>query len=210
MYEIDLAMSQDLENLKLPDPVLLTEYHETARRVIWIDFEIIEDNLLYITKKILNWNYEDIGISKDKRIPIRLLIFSPGGDLQVSNALIDVMLMSETPIYTYSMGESSSAALLILLAGHKRYCLPSSTSVLHKGYGTFSGSASSVNASADWYKLQQKKMREYILGRTTLDTRTYNKRQDEDWYMDSELLIKYGFVDEIIENLSEIVGSEHA
>ena len=49
---------------------------------------------------IMKFNREDEGIEPGHRRPIRLYINSPGGDVCEGFALVDVMKLSQTPIYT--------------------------------------------------------------------------------------------------------------
>lgn len=55
---------------------------------------------------------------KDK---IRLLINSPGGELQAAFALIEVMGASKIPVETIALGQCVSAAMLILMSGTPGY-----------------------------------------------------------------------------------------
>lgn len=66
-----------------------------------------------------------------KREPIKLYINSYGGSVYDMWGLIDIILNSKTPIYTYCTGYAMSAAFKIFLAGHKRYCYKHSTFMYH-------------------------------------------------------------------------------
>jgi ATP-dependent Clp protease protease subunit len=202
---VELELKKELENLQLPSPDLLQYYADTRKRIVWIDYEI-DSSLLFVVKQILQWNREDVGIPKEKRKPICLLIFSPGGDLYAAFSCIDTILLSETPVITVNMGEASSAGLYILLSGEKRYCLPSATSVLHSGSAALQGTASQVDSSAQYYKAQLERMKNFVLSKTTIDPKLYKKKYDVDWYFNAEDCIKYGIVDEILTDLNSIIG----
>ena len=49
-------------------------------------------------------------------------------------------------------------------------------------------------------------MKNFVLGRTAIDARTYKKRQDDDWYLSAEDQLKYGVVDGIVGDISGIIG----
>lgn len=72
----------------------------------------------------------------DKEQPIMLFINSDGGMSTEAAALHDFILASETPIDTYALGEVKSAALLVLIAGRRRYTYPNTRFLLHKGIGS--------------------------------------------------------------------------
>ena len=115
--EVGLAsvgILSEIENLKLPDPSLKQFYEDLDERIIWIDDEITEGNTIPVTKAILRWNKEDKDIPIEERKPIKILIFSPGGDLYTTLALVDIMLLSKTPVYTYNMGIAMSGGLLLI------------------------------------------------------------------------------------------------
>ena len=47
-------------------------------------------------------------------------------------------------------------------------------------------------------------MKEYILSRTSIDEKTFNKNKSKDWYLTSEELVKFNVVDKLISNIDEI------
>jgi ATP-dependent protease ClpP protease subunit len=204
LNELLLEIPKQVENLQLPNPELLSYYRDLEQRTIWIDYEI-DQSVMEIVKKILAWNKEDVGKSKDDMVPIRLLIFSPGGDLQSALSLIDVVKMSRTPVWGFNMGDSSSASLLILLSCHRRSCLRGSTALLHAGSGYFGGTASQVDNSTGYYKAQLEKIKGFVLANSQIDVKTYNKKKDIDWYMDSDEQEKYGIATPI-DDITAIIG----
>lgn len=57
----------------------------------------------------------------EKKEKIRIMINSPGGELQAAFALIEVMEASRIPIETIALGQCVSAAMLILMSGTPGY-----------------------------------------------------------------------------------------
>ena len=147
---ITLNIPKSISNLQLPDPELATYYKDLDNRILWIDDEINEYSLEY-ARLILRWNDEDKKKKPEKRKPIKLLFFSPGGDLDVNNTLIDVISLSKTPIWGINMGRCASAAAFIFLSCHKRFMLPNGYFLFHQGSGTFSGSYLEVCAQMQDY-----------------------------------------------------------
>lgn len=135
---MQIAIPQDVDNLQLPSPELLTYYRNLEDRVIWID-DGIDESVLEVSKLIMRFNKEDTNIPIKDRKPIKLLIYSYGGDGNVCFSLLDIIALSKTPVYTYNMGIAMSAGFLILLAGHKRFCTKYSTALAHSGSGGTSG-----------------------------------------------------------------------
>ena len=66
---INIAIPQDVENMQLPNPELLTFYKNYEDRTLWIDSEINDYSIEY-AKYIMQWNKEDkdAGIKKNFQI----------------------------------------------------------------------------------------------------------------------------------------------
>jgi ATP-dependent Clp protease protease subunit len=199
-----LAIPQNLENLQLPNPELLTYYRDLEDRTIWIDYGV-DESILEVSKLIMYFNKLDKGIPAEERKPIKLLLYSYGGDGQACFSLLDVISLSKTPVYTVNMGVAMSAGLLILLGGHKRFCLKNSTALAHSGSGGASGTFEQTEAQMKDYKRFVETMRNYILERTNIDTRTLNKYKSKEWYLYAEEQAKYHVVDKIIDDIDEIL-----
>lgn len=199
-----VLIPENLENLQLPNPELLTYYRNLEDRVIWIDYGV-DETILEVSKLIMYFNKLDKDIPVEQRKPIKLLLYSYGGDGQACFSLLDIIALSKTPVYTYNMGVAMSAGLLILLAGHKRYCLKNSTALAHSGSGGACGTFEQTEAQMKDYQRFVKTMRDYIIERTDIDTKTFNKYKNKEWYLYSEDQIKYHIVDKIVEDITEIL-----
>lgn len=201
---MQIAIPQSIENLQLPDPELVTYYRNLEDRVIWIDYGV-DESILEISKLIMYFNKLDKDIPIEDRQPIKLLLYSYGGDGQACFSLLDIIALSKTPVWTINMGVAMSAGLLILLAGHKRFCLKNSTALAHSGSGGTSGTFEQTEAQMKDYQRFVKTMRDYIIERTNIDTKTLNKYKNKEWFLYSEDQLKYGIVDKIIDDIDEIL-----
>ena len=199
-----LMIPTNLENLQLPSPELLTYYRNLEDRVIWIDYGV-DESILEVSKLIMYFNKEDRDVPVEQRKPIKLLLYSYGGDGQACFSLLDVIALSKTPVYTINMGVSMSAGLLILLAGHKRLCLKNSIALAHSGSGGTCGTYEQTEAQMKDYQRFVKTMRDYIIERTDIDSKTLNKYKSKEWYLYAEDQVKYRVVDKIIDNIDEIL-----
>ena len=201
---MQIAIPQSIENLQLPDPELVTYYRNLEDRVIWIDYGV-DESILEISKLIMYFNKLDKDIPIEDRQPIKLLLYSYGGDGQACFSLLDIIALSKTPVWTINMGVAMSAGLLILLAGHKRFCLKNSTALAHSGSGGTSGTFEQTEAQMKDYQRFMKTMRDYIIERTDIDIKTLNKYKNKEWFLYSEDQLKYGIVDKIIDDIDEIL-----
>ena len=199
-----IVIPQNLENLQLPNPELLTYYRNLEDRVIWIDYGV-DETILEVSKLIMHFNKLDKDIPIENRKPIKLLLYSYGGDGQACFSLLDVITLSKTPIYTINMGVAMSAGLLILLAGHKRFCLKNSTALAHSGSGSTCGTFEQTKAQMEDYQRFVNTMREYIISRTNIDQKTLNKYKNKEWYLYAKEQVDYHIVDKIIDDIDEIL-----
>ena len=174
------------------------------KRIFYIQDEISEYTL-EIQKAILSINIDDQGIEYDQRKPIVLLIHTPGGYLQETMSLATMIIMSKTPIITVNIGMAYSGGALLLLAGHKRYAMKYSKAMIHTGSGGMSGTYEQTEAAQKIYRKQVDEMSQYILERSKIAKKTLTKNRATDWYMDHDEQIKYGLVDEILNNLEDIL-----
>jgi len=199
-----IEVPNDLENLQLPSPELLTYYRNLEDRVIWIDYGV-DETILEVSKLIMHFNKMDKDIPVEERKPIKLLLYSYGGDGQACFSLLDIIALSKTPVWTVNMGVAMSAGLLILLAGHKRFCLQNSTALAHSGSGGTCGTFEQTEAQMKDYQRFVKTMRDYIIDRTNIDIKTFNKYKNKEWYLYSEDQVKYQVCDKIIDDIDDIL-----
>lgn len=189
-------------NLQLADPSLVNFYKDLENRTYWIDSEIC-DCTLDLIQYILRWNREDKGKLYSERTPIRIYIDSPGGDLEIARSIIAIFNISKTPIYVYSFGVCASAASMIFLSGHKRYALPNTTFVFHKGSVTgVSGDFQQVQSFMKDYEQQIQELVNYYKEKTTYSPEVIEEKLNQgDWYVKVSEALENGVVDEIVTDI---------
>lgn len=201
---LQVQIPKCVENLSLPDPALVTFYKNLENRILWLDSEV-DDNWLEYAKYIMCWNAEDKGKPQEERIPIKLFFFSPGGDLDVNNMLIDVIRLSETKVIGVNSQLCMSAAAFIYLACHERLALPRAQFLLHSGSAEgISGTADQVAAYNAQYKKQIKQLKDYLV-ECGLPKKLVDSKMRGEWFLDSKETVELGIVHRIIESLDEVV-----
>lgn len=188
----------------LPEPSMINYYAFETDRKIFLETDV-ECSAMEIAKLILRWNMEDRGKPREQRKPITLYIMSGGGVLFYMWSLIDVMLASQTPITTVNLGLAGSAAAIVFLAGSKRIMMQNAVTVIHQGSSEMSGDANKILDAVDNYKIELEKMRSFILSRTSIQPRLFNKKNKDDWYIDAKACLEYGVCDTIVESLDQII-----
>ena len=203
---LDISIPQNVENMQLPNPELLTFYKNFEDRTLWIDDEINDYSIEY-AKYIMQWNKEDkdAGIKPKDRKPIKLLFFSPGGDLNVNNMLVDTISLSVTPVIGINCGMAASAGCFIYLSCHKRYTLPNAQFLIHQGAGSFEGTYDIVVSAIMNYQREIENLGKFVLSRTNIPEGVFYENFATDWYLDANEALEYGLCEKIIESLDEII-----
>ena len=205
-FIIDAVLSgvpQSVANMQLPDPDLRDFYRDEQNRMFWIDSNI-DDNTLDLVKMIMRCNQEDKGKDIKDRTPIKVMINSGGGDVQVMLTIIKTMKISKTPIYTICFSSAMSAAAEILAAGHKRYALPGTCVMVHSGSCSYGGTMEQAESCKKYVDTLTKRATEEFCANTKINAKTLKKKGASDWYMSEEEALENGVVDEIIIDLDEI------
>ena len=200
---LSISIPKSADNLQLPDPSLLQFYKNYENRILWIDDEITEYTLEF-AKMIMQWNIEDNGIEPENRKPIKIVFFSPGGDLEVNNCLVDTISLSKTKVIGINAGMAASSVCFIYLACHERYTFPTAEFLIHQGAGRFEGTYDVVVAAIMNYQRQIEELGEFVLSRTNIPDDVFYENFSTDWYLNAEDAVKYGVAHKIVKDFEEI------
>lgn len=134
---------------------------------------------------------------------LTLCINSPGGDVNSSFALIDVMRGSALPVHTVGLGLIASAGLSIFMAGKKtKRMLTPNTSILSHQYswGTY-GKEHELFAIQKEYDLTTDRMINHYRKCTGIDDEDIRKYllPPHDVWLSAHEALKYGICDEVKE-----------
>ena len=188
-------------------PEEFTYWKSRENRTFYVDYEIDETyELIELGKIIIQMNMEEKDIPKKELKPIYLWIHSYGGDLEQCHAMIDIIEASRIPIITIAMGVAMSAGFMLFLSGHKKYAFKHSNLMVHEGSAAFAGTAEQIEQAQKNYKKQIDGMKKYILERTNIDEKTFNKNKSKDWYLTADELIRYNVADKLIESFDDILN----
>jgi ATP-dependent protease ClpP protease subunit len=207
MDDIVVNLKGSTETLALPDPELLTYYKDESHRILWFEGEVEQEHLEFI-RKILQWNQEDIGIKPEKRKPIKIFFFSPGGSLDVNNAIIDTISLSKTPVWGINVSMCCSAAAFIYLSCHRRFMLPQAYFVYHQGSGAFSGDYLTVISQLQAYQEQVAHLSEVMKKYTKYTEAEIEEGIAGEWYIFAKEALEKGVCDEIITDLDVLLDKK--
>ena len=201
---IPIEIPRYIENLNLPDPALLTFYRNLENRILWLDSEV-DDNWLEYAKYILDWNAEDKDKPQEERVPIKLFFYTPGGDLEINNLLIDIIRLSSTKIIAVNTQLCMSAGAFIYLACHEKLVPPRAQFLLHSGSAeNISGTADQIQSYNAQYKKQVKQLKDWLI-ECGLPKKIVDTKMRGEWFFDAKEAVELGVADRIIESLDEVV-----
>jgi ATP-dependent Clp protease protease subunit len=151
--------------------------------------------------KFFNRQDEQDGIPVEERVPIKIYIDSPGGDLIATFTMINSIRMSKTPVWTINIGAAYSGGFFTFIAGHKRFAYPLASFLFHEGSTGTSGDAGKFRNFADFYKKELDNLKKVVLEYTDITEEDYEKHINDDWWFTAEEALEYGICDEITKEL---------
>lgn len=199
--EFAIPILPDTANLQLADPSLVNFYADLENRVYWLSDEI--NRFTYdLVQYIIRWNREDKDIPVEQRKPIRIIVDCEGGYLSVSETISNIIKMSKTPVYGIALGQVASGASVIYLSCHKRFALPNSVFILHKGSCSgVSGTYDEIVAFAKDYEKQIETLITFYIENTRYTEEEIIENIQTDWYIRTKEALDKGIVNEVITDI---------
>lgn len=174
------------------------------KRIFYIHDSIDEDSMskvCYCLLNILSSDQEKEEKEKDfERKPIKIYINSYGGYVVDMWALVDIMLNSKTPIYTYSTSHADSCGFLIFIAGTKRFITKHTKMCCHQFSGGTKGTYQDIKEQVEDLDRLWRDFEEYICTQTKITRARLQEVREKklDWYIYSEESIGLGVATDII------------
>lgn len=143
--------------------------------------------------------YDQLRTGNDKEATI--YINSHGGRVSVVNSMISVMEASGITFCTCALGEASSAALILLAYGHKRYAGSRARMMFHEVSFGAHGKVGEVAESLDAAKQVNARLLADFAKKTKHPVEWWqemaNRKPSKDFNFDAAAALRYGVVDRI-------------
>lgn len=138
--------------------------------------------------------------------PIKLMIDSPGGDVDAGYAIFDMIRFVAPEVWTIGMGLVASAGALILLAAPKkrRIALPNSHYLIHQPLSGLRGVATDIEIHAKELEKTRDRLNKLISEETGQPLERVIKDTDRDYWMGAEDALNYGLVSKIVSKRAEL------
>ena len=140
--------------------------------------------------------------SADSEKDIHFYINSPGGSVTDGFAIMDTMNYIRCDVSTISIGQSGSAASLLLASGTKgkRFALSNSEILIHQPSisGGLQGQSTDIKIHSDWLEKTKGKLHEIYSNLTGQNIDKVKEDMERDYYMTAGQAKEYGLIDEIL------------
>lgn len=177
---------------------------DNGNRLLFFSDDINEETISKISFQLILLLMKDDKQEKEqkeyKREPIHLFINSHGGNNCDMWSLIDIILNSKTPIYTYCTGYAMSAGFLIFLAGEKRFATEHTVFLYHQLSAWKNEKYQNLIEFQQELDNEQFEIENFVSKRTNItkikleEIRLHKK----DWYIHSNEAVELGIITDLI------------
>jgi ATP-dependent Clp protease protease subunit len=144
--------------------------------------------------------------AEDPRRDISLYINSPGGSVSAGLAIYDTMRLIPNDVSTLAMGLAASMGQFLLCAGAagKRFSLPHAQILMHQGSAGFGGTAADIEIYAGQLERTGRTVTGLVAQHTGQPVERIEQDGLRDRWFDAEEARAYGFIDHIVESVSDV------
>jgi ATP-dependent Clp protease protease subunit len=138
--------------------------------------------------------------------PIKIMIDSPGGDVDAGYAIFDMIRFVKPRVITVGMGLVASAGALILLASPKedRVGLPNSHYLIHQPLSGIRGVATEIEIHALELEKLRVKLNKLISDETGTKLSKVEIDTDRDFWMNAAEAKDYGLISKVITHREDL------
>ena len=131
---------------------------------------------------------------------INLYINSPGGVVDDTLAIYDIMKFLTCDVATYCIGRAESGGAIILMAGKKgkRFILPNAKVMIHQPFGGVYGQAADIEIQAEEILKTKATLISIMAKCTGQDINRVRDDSERDRFFDAPQSVKYGICDEVL------------
>lgn len=146
--------------------------------------------------------------SENPKKDIYMYINSPGGSVTSGMAMYDTMQYITCDVNTVCIGQACSMGSFLLAAGTKgkRFSLPNSMIMIHQPSSGFKGQVTDIEIHARNLVELKKRMNKLYSIHTGQKLSVVEKAMERDNFMTPEEALKFGLIDQIVTNRTEISG----
>lgn len=187
-------------------PTVIEKTHEGERafdiysrllneRIIFLGEDVNQHTAGLVVAQLLHLAYEDP--KKD----IKLYINSPGGVVYDGLAIYDTIQYIKPDVMTIGIGLQASMGSFLLSSGTKgkRVALPNSRIMIHQPSSGTQGKVTDQEITLRESIFLKRRLNEILAKNTGQKIEKIEKDMERDFWMSSDEAVKYGLIDEMIE-----------
>ncbi len=197
MQRVYLAEQEQADSKRHEGDALIDKILET--RTILLCGEINKDCAERVIRQMLV-------LEQKGSEPIKIMIDSPGGDVDAGFAIFDMARFIQCPVWMIGMGLVASAGALILLSAPKerRVGLPNSHYLIHQPLSGLRGVATEIEIHARELEKTKERINKIIAEQTGQNIDKVMKDTDRDYWMSGEEALSYGLIARIVKTRDEL------
>ena len=171
--------------------------------------KLFEDRIVFLGTQVDDASADDIMSqllvleSQDPERDIIMYINSPGGSFTALTAIYDTMMYIRPQIQTVCLGQASSAAAILLMAGQygKRLALPNARVMIHQPSSSGErGQASDIEIQAAEALRIRSWLEDTISFHTGQPVEQVRKDIERDKFLTAQEALGYGLIDQVLES----------
>src|SRR5271169_505445 len=138
--------------------------------------------------------------SVKKDTDINLYINSPGGVVDDTLAIYDIMRFLTCDVATYCIGRAESGGAVVFMAGKKgkRFILPNAKVMIHQPFGGVYGQAADIEIQAEEILRTKDNLIKIIAKCTGQTPERIQEDSERDRFFGAQEAVQYGICDEVI------------
>jgi ATP-dependent Clp protease, protease subunit len=131
---------------------------------------------------------------------INLYINSPGGVVDDTLAIYDIMKFLNCDVATYCIGRAESGGAIVFMAGKKgkRFILPNAKVMIHQPFGGVYGQAADIQIQADEILKTKETLISIMAKCTGQPIERIRDDSERDRFFDAQQAVNYGICDEVL------------
>ncbi|MGN6506770.1 MAG: ClpP family protease [Tepidisphaeraceae bacterium] len=136
---------------------------------------------------------------------INFYINSPGGVVDDTLAMYDIMKFLTCDVATYCVGRAESGGAIAFMAGKKgkRYILPHAKVMIHQPFGGIYGQSSDIQIQAEEILKTKDTLISIMADCTGQPKERVAEDSERDRFFDAQAAVQYGICDEVIGSIDE-------
>ena len=209
MFPKDRSPAEIYDNYLVPTVI---EQTNRGERAFDIYSRLLKERIIFLTGQVEDGVSSVICAqllfleSENPTKDISFYINSPGGVVTSGMAMYDTMQYIKPAVSTVCIGQAASMGSLLLTAGAKgkRYALPNARIMVHQPSGGAQGQATDIEIQAREILRLRANLNNIYVKHTGRKLADIEKAMERDNFMSSEEAKKFGLIDEVVEERTQV------